>query len=154
MFAEYFHVNEADANMARIPDSVTDESAVYCDDMLSTRFMGAENANIPIGGTAAVFAQGPVGLMATAGRKLRGAGLIFAVESIPARQELARFYGADIIVDPAREDVGQRIVDLTDGRGVWAWPRRQSRPVCARAAACACSACCGSSRPGVWIRGG
>jgi threonine dehydrogenase-like Zn-dependent dehydrogenase len=118
VFAEYFHVNEADANMARIPDNVSDDAAVYCADMLSTGFMGAENANIPIGGTVAVFAQGPVGLMATAGAKLRGAGLIFAVESIPARQELARFYGADVIVDPTRDDVVQRIVELTGGRGV------------------------------------
>src|SRR5207237_9965015 len=50
--------------------------------------------------------------------KLRGAGLIFAVESVPARQELARFYGADIIVDPSREDVVQRIIEMTGGRGV------------------------------------
>jgi threonine dehydrogenase-like Zn-dependent dehydrogenase len=118
VFAEYFHVNEADANMARIPDNVSDDAAAYCCDMLSTGFMGAENANIPIGGTVAVFAQGPVGLMATAGAKLRGAGLIFAVESIPARKELARFYGADLIVDPTRDDVVQRIVELTGGRGV------------------------------------
>src|SRR6266702_7884781 len=76
VFAEYFHVNEADANMARIPASVPDEMAVYCADMLSTGFMGAENGNIPIGGTVAVFAEGPVGLMATVGAKLRGAGLI------------------------------------------------------------------------------
>src|SRR5205807_1325018 len=111
VFAEYFHVNEADANMAGIPDNVSDDAAAYCCDMLSTGFMGAENANIPIGGTVAVFAQGPVGLMATAGAKLRGAGLIFAVESIPARQKLARFYGADVIVDPTRDDVVQRIVE-------------------------------------------
>jgi isopropanol dehydrogenase (NADP+) len=118
VFAEYFHVNEADANMARIPDGVPDEAAVYCCDMLSTGFMGAENAHIPIGGTVAVFAQGPVGLMATAGARLRGAALIIAVESISARQELARFYGADVVIDPTREDVVQRILEITGGRGV------------------------------------
>ncbi len=118
VFAEYFHVNEADANIARIPDSVPDEAAVYCCDMLSTGFMGAENANIPIGGMVAIFAQGPVGLMATAGARLSGAGLIVAVESNPARHKLASFYGADIIVDPVREDVVQRIVEMTSGRGV------------------------------------
>jgi threonine dehydrogenase-like Zn-dependent dehydrogenase len=46
--------------------------AVYCCDMLSTGFMGAEHGNIPIGGTVAVLAQGPVGLMSTAGARLRG----------------------------------------------------------------------------------
>jgi isopropanol dehydrogenase (NADP+) len=81
VFAEYFHVNEADANVAKIPDAVPDDMAVYCCDMLSTGFMGAENGNIPIGGTVAVLAQGPVGLMSTAGARLRGAGLIIGVES-------------------------------------------------------------------------
>ena len=103
VFAEYFHVNEADANMARIPASVPDEMAVYCADMLSTGFMGAENGNIPIGGTVAVFAEGPVGLMATVGAKLRGAGLIIGVEVVQRRQDLARTYGADVIlISPKR----------------------------------------------------
>ncbi|MHB8599543.1 MAG: NAD(P)-dependent alcohol dehydrogenase [Ktedonobacteraceae bacterium] len=118
VFAEYFHVNEADANMALIPASVPDEVAVYCADMLSTGFMGAENGDIPIGGTVAVFAQGPLGLMVTVGAKMRGAGLIIGVESVPRRQELARIYGADVIVDFTREDVVQRILDLTNGQGV------------------------------------
>ncbi len=118
VFAEYFHVNEADANMALIPASVSDEAAVYCADMLTTGFMGAENGNIPIGGTVAVFAEGPVGLMATVGAKLRGAALIIGVEAVPRRQELARTYGADVIVDFSKEDVVQRILDLTDGQGV------------------------------------
>jgi isopropanol dehydrogenase (NADP+) len=118
VFAEYFHVNEADANMAHIPASVPDEMAVYCADMLSTGFMGAENGHIPIGGTVAVFAEGPVGLMATVGAKLRGAGLIIGVEAVPRRQELARAYGADAIADFSKEDVVQRILDLTDGQGV------------------------------------
>jgi isopropanol dehydrogenase (NADP+) len=118
VFAEYFHVNEGDANMAKIPDSVHDDVAVYCADMLSTGFMGAEKGNIPIGGTVAVLAQGPVGLMATAGAKLRGAGLIIGVESVPERQKLAHMYGADEIVDFTKEDVVDRIMELTDGEGV------------------------------------
>jgi isopropanol dehydrogenase (NADP+) len=118
IFAEYFHVNEADANMAKIPESVPDDMAVYCADMLSTGFMGAENGNIPIGGTVAVLAQGPVGLMCTAGAKLRGAGLIIGIESVPSRQKLAHVYGADEIVDFSKEDVIDRIRGLTDGDGV------------------------------------
>jgi threonine dehydrogenase-like Zn-dependent dehydrogenase len=118
VFAEYFHVNEADANMAKIPAAVPDETAVYCADMLSTGFMGAEYGNIPIGGTVAVIAQGPVGLMATAGARLRGAGFIIGVESVARRQKLARGYGADEIVDFSKEDVVERVLDLTDGKGV------------------------------------
>ena len=116
-FAEYFHVNEADANLAAIPGDVPDEAAVYCSDMMSTGFMAAERARIPLGGTVAVFAAGPVGLMAIAGARLCGAGLVIAVDSVPARQELARFYGADVVVDHTSEDAVARIHDLTDGRG-------------------------------------
>src|SRR5215472_5574289 len=118
VFADYFHVNEADANMAKVPDDVADEMAVYCCDMLSTGFMGAENGNIPMGGTVAIFAEGPVGLMATVGAKLRGAGLIIGVETVAKRQDLARQYGADVIVDFSREDPVERILALTDGVGV------------------------------------
>src|SRR5581483_2867125 len=81
--AEFFQVNDAQANLAPIPAGLPDEKAVYCADMLSTGFMGAEHANIPIGGTVAVFAQGPVGLMATVGARLLGAGLVIGVENVP-----------------------------------------------------------------------
>jgi threonine dehydrogenase-like Zn-dependent dehydrogenase len=118
VFADFFHVNEADANLAKIPDDVPDEKAVYCCDMLSTGFAAAEIGNIPIGGSVAIFAEGPVGLMATAGAKLRGAGLIIGVDSVPERQAMARHYGADEIVDNGTEDVVARILELTDGQGV------------------------------------
>ena len=116
--AEYFHVNNAPANLAPIPEGLPDEKAVYCADMLSTGFMGAEHANIPIGGTVAVFAQGPVGLMATVGARLLGAGLVIGVENVPQRQKLARMYGADEIVDFTKQDAVAAIMDLTGGQGV------------------------------------
>ena len=118
VFAEYFHVNEADANMALIPPDIPDDQAVYCCDMMSTGFMAAENAEIPIGGSAAIFALGPVGLMSIVGARLRGAGLVIGVDSIAKRQELARYYGADVIVDHTREDVVARVMKLTNGEGV------------------------------------
>ncbi|MCU4800894.1 NAD(P)-dependent alcohol dehydrogenase [Halobacteria archaeon HArc-gm2] len=117
-FAEYAHVNDADGNMAHIPDGVTDHEATYVADMLSTGFAGAENAAIPMGGTVAVFAQGPVGLMATKGAALQGAGEIIAVETMDNRKQLAREYGADQVVDFADVDPVEAIMDLTDGEGV------------------------------------
>jgi len=117
-FAEYFHVNNAEANLASIPDSVPDEAAVYTTDMMSTGFMGAEHGNIPIGGIVAVFAQGPVGLMATAGAKLMGAAQVIAIETIPKRQDMAKHFGADIVVDFKEEDPVEAIMNLTDGNGV------------------------------------
>ena len=116
--AEYFHVNRAQANLAPIPGTLADEQAVYCADMLSTGFVAAEHANIPTGGSVAVFAQGPVGLMATVGARLQGAGVVIAVESMPERQKLAKHYGADHVIDHRREDAVAAILRLTDGQGV------------------------------------
>lgn len=118
VFAEYFHVNRADANLAPIPDDVPDEAAVYCADMMSTGLVGAEHAAIPPGGTVAIFGQGPVGLMATASARLLGAGLVIAVESLPERKALARRYGADVVVDFRERDAVEAIRELTDGDGV------------------------------------
>ncbi len=117
-FAEYVHVNDADGNLAHIPDEVSDHEALYTTDMMSTGFAAAENADIPIGGTVAIFAQGPVGLMATKGASLQGAGTIIAVETVPKRKELAREYGADHVVDFAETDAVEEIMDVTDGVGV------------------------------------
>jgi threonine dehydrogenase-like Zn-dependent dehydrogenase len=80
--------------------------------------MAAENANIPPGGTVAVFALGPVGLMSVAGARMLGAGLIIGVDSVARRQELARSYGADVTVDFEKEDAVARIMELTGGEGV------------------------------------
>ena len=118
VFAEYFHVNDADANLAKIPNAVPDEAAVYATDMMSTGFIGAEQADIPLGGTVAIFAQGPVGLMATAGARLLGAGLVIAVDSKPNRLEAATKFGADEIVDFTKSDPVEHILELTDGKGV------------------------------------
>lgn len=113
--AEYFHVNDADYNLAPIPEGLADEAAVYACDMLSTGIIGSENAAIPVGGTVAIFAQGAVGLSATLGAKLRGAGLVITVEGIPNRQEMSRRFGADVVIDPASGNVAEQIIALTDG---------------------------------------
>jgi threonine dehydrogenase-like Zn-dependent dehydrogenase len=118
VFADFFLVNDAQANLAPIPDAVPDEKAVYATDMMSTGFMGAEHAAIPIGGTVAVFAQGPVGLMATVGARLLGAGLVITVEAVPRRKELSRHFGADQVIDFKEQDAVSEILRLTGGEGV------------------------------------
>jgi threonine dehydrogenase-like Zn-dependent dehydrogenase len=116
--AEYFVVPAAAANLTPIPDGVRDDQAVYTCDMLSTGFMGAEHAYLELGETVAIFAQGPVGLCATIGASLKGAGQIIAVESRPERQALAKRFGADVIVDFTKGDPVEQIMDLTGGQGV------------------------------------
>lgn len=116
--AEYFHVNDAEANLAPIPAEVSDEAAAYATDMMSTGFKGAENASIPLGGSGVVFGLGPVGLMAVAGARLLGAGILIAVDCVPARLQLAREYGADVTINFKEQDVIAEILKLTGGHGV------------------------------------
>lgn len=116
--AEFFHVNDAQANLAPIPDAIPDEAAVYTCDMMSTGLVGAEHGAIPAGGSVAVFGLGPVGLMAAAFARLLGAGLVIGVDRLPARQALARRFGADETIDVLTTDPVERILDLTDRQGV------------------------------------
>jgi alcohol dehydrogenase len=116
--AEYVLVPDAMANLAPVPDGLTDEEVLMCPDIMSTGFSGAESGKIRIGDTVAVFAQGPIGLCATAGAKLKGATTIIAVESVPARAEMSRRLGADHVVDFRAVDPVAEIMRLTDGRGV------------------------------------
>lgn len=116
--AEYLVVPSAQANLARIPDDVTDEQAVLLADIASTGFSGAESGGVKLGDSVAVFAQGPIGLCATAGAKLMGASLIIGVDMDPVRREVALRMGADVVIDPSAVDVVEEIKRLTDGVGV------------------------------------
>jgi threonine dehydrogenase-like Zn-dependent dehydrogenase len=118
VFADYFLVNNADANLAPIPDQISDEAACYATDMVSTGFAGAEAATIPLGGSVAIYGQGPVGLMAAAGARLQGAGQVITVDKRANRLALSRFYGADTTIDFTEEDPDEAIMDLTRGVGV------------------------------------
>lgn len=88
--AEYVLVPDAQANLAPIPDGLSDESVLMCPDIMSTGFKGAENANIKIGDMVAVFAQGPIGLCATAGARLLGASVIIAIDGNDDRLAIAK----------------------------------------------------------------
>jgi alcohol dehydrogenase len=116
--AEYLLVPSAQANLAKIPDELTDEQVVLLADIASTGIAAAESADLQIGDTAAVFAQGPIGLCATAGAKLKGASLIVAVESDPVRTRMSKRMGADIVLNQNEVDVVAEIKRLTGGKGV------------------------------------
>lgn len=117
-WAEYLLVPDARANLAPIPEQLTDEDVILVPDILSTGLAGAENGNVRIGDSVAIFAQGPTGLCATLGARLRGAGLIIAVDHVPERLEMARRFGANVLIDHTVQDAVAIIRRLTDGRGV------------------------------------
>jgi alcohol dehydrogenase len=116
--AEYLLVPHAQANMAKIPAELADEQVVLLADIASTGFSASESGAVQLGDSVAVFAQGPIGLCATVGARLKGAGLIVAVESDPIRMAMSKRMGADVVLDFHKQDVIEAIRKLTSGRGV------------------------------------
>jgi alcohol dehydrogenase len=113
--AEYVLVPNAQANLAKIPDALTDEQVVLLSDIASTGISGAESGKVKIGDSVVVFAQGPIGLCATVGARLMGAGLVVGVDGDPNRLEMSRRMGADVALDFRECDVVEEIKKLTGG---------------------------------------
>jgi alcohol dehydrogenase len=116
--AEYLLVPNAQANLAKIPDDVTDDQVVLLADIASTGISGAESGGVRIGDTVAVFAQGPIGLCAALGAKLMGAAVVIGVDGDDDRIAMARKMGVDIVLDYRTVDVVDEIRRLTGGTGV------------------------------------
>ena len=113
--AEYVLVHDAQANLAKIPAGLSDEEVLLCPDIMSTGFSAAERGHVRLGDAVAVFAQGPIGLCATAGARLAGASLVIGVDSVPSRLEAARRMGADVVLNFKEQDVVAEIKRLTGG---------------------------------------
>jgi threonine dehydrogenase-like Zn-dependent dehydrogenase len=113
--AEYLLVPNAQANLAKIPDELTDEQVVLLADIASTGFSGAESGQIKIGDSVVVFAQGPIGLCATAGARLMGAALVIGVDGDTNRLSMARRMGADVVLDYRECNVVDEVKKLTGG---------------------------------------
>jgi threonine dehydrogenase-like Zn-dependent dehydrogenase len=116
--AEYVLIPDATANLAPVPDELSDEQVLMCPDIMSTGFGGAESGRIRIGDAVAVFAQGPIGLCATVGARLSGATRIFAVDGVPERLRMALRLGADEAINYKERDPVATILEATGGRGV------------------------------------
>lgn len=118
VFAEYFHVNDADGNMAILPESIDDASGVMLCDMMPTGFHGVELADVQFGDKVLVIGIGPVGLMSVAGAAIRGASEIYAVGSRPNCIEIAKDYGATHIINYKNGSIEDQVMKLTNGKGV------------------------------------
>jgi threonine dehydrogenase-like Zn-dependent dehydrogenase len=115
--AEYAVVPHAQANLAAIPESLSDEDVLLLADIASTGFSAAESGKVRLGDMVAVFAQGPIGLCATLGARLMGASQITVVDADPDRLRMALRFGATTAI-PADRDPVQEIRELTRGAGV------------------------------------
>lgn len=118
VFGEYFHVNDADGNLAHLPDSLSPAEACMLSDMIPTGFHGVELADVKFGDTVLVIGIGPVGLMSVAGANLRGAARIIAVGTRPNCIEVAKEYGAKEFINYKDGDIAEQVMELTNGKGV------------------------------------
>lgn len=118
VFSEFFNVNDADGNLAKLPEGMDPAAACMLSDMVPTGFHGVELAGIEFGDSVCVIGIGPVGLMSVAGTSLRGASKIFAVGSRPNCVEAAKDYGANEIINYKDGDIAKQILDKTCGMGV------------------------------------
>jgi len=118
VFAERFHVNDADGNLAHLPDGIDPADACMLSDMVPTGFHGVELANVQFGDKVVVIGIGPVGLMAVAGAALRGASNLYAVGSRANCIQVAKEYGATDIINYREGDIVEQVMDKTHGEGV------------------------------------
>ncbi len=118
VFGEYFHVNDADGNLALLPDNISPAEACMLSDMVPTGFHGVELANVQFGDTVLVIGIGPVGLMAVAGANFRGASRIIGVGTRPNCIEVAKAYGATDIVSYKDGDIADQVLEMTNNKGV------------------------------------
>ena len=114
--AEYLRVPYADVGPIKVPEGLTDEQVLFLSDIFPTGYMGAEFCEIKGGETIAVFGCGPVAQFSIRSAFLLGAERVIAIDTVPERLKLAEAAGA-ITIDFMKEDVYDRIQELTHGRG-------------------------------------
>lgn len=115
--AEYVLIPHAQANLALVPDLLSDEQVLLLTDIASTGFAAAESGNIQLGDRVAIFAQGPIGLCATIGAKLLGAAEIIVVDPDRNRLKMATHFGATQTLLP-HAGIAASIKEITEGEGV------------------------------------
>jgi threonine dehydrogenase-like Zn-dependent dehydrogenase len=115
--AEYVRVPFADVGALKVPEGVRDEQALFLSDVFPTGYMAAENCDIERGDTVAVWGCGPVGQFAIKSAWMLGAGRVVAIDEVPERLDMARTHGNAEIIDFSKEDVYERLMEMTGGRG-------------------------------------
>ena len=116
--AEYVRVPFADNSTHAIPVGMDDESALMLADILPTGYeVGVINGGVRPGDTVAVIGAGPIGLAAILGARLFSPAHIVAIDLADSRLEAAKQFGADVLINPSREDAVAHVLSLTGGLG-------------------------------------
>jgi len=115
--AELLRVPQAHYGPIKVPEGPSDERFIYLSDVLPTSWQAVEYAEIPDGGSVAVFGLGPIGQMSARIAKHRGAARVFGIDLVPERLALAERHGIETIDIEEVEDIADALRERTDGRG-------------------------------------
>jgi alcohol dehydrogenase len=115
--AEQVRVPFADRSVYKLPDTVSNESALLLADILPTSYeVGTLAGQVSPGDTVVIVGAGPIGLAAITTSRLFSPSSVIVIESAPARQKAALDHGADLVFGPD-DDVVATIKELTGGLG-------------------------------------
>ena len=115
--AEYLRVPQAQFGPIKVPEGPSDDRFVYLSDILPTSWQAVAYANIPKGGSIAVYGLGPIGQLCTRIAALQSAERVFGVDLVPERLEMAHRHGIEVVDANQVDDVPAYLIDQTDGRG-------------------------------------
>ena len=115
--AEYLRVPQAHYGPIKVPEGPPDERFLYLSDVLPTAWQAVAYADVPKGGTLAVYGLGPIGQMCVRVARHLGVERVIGVDLVPERNELARRYGAEIVEWSDDAAVTGELLELTKGRG-------------------------------------
>ncbi|HEX6641787.1 MAG TPA: zinc-dependent alcohol dehydrogenase [Thermoanaerobaculia bacterium] len=115
--AEYLRVPFADVGPLKIPEGIPDEKVLFLSDVFPTGYFAADIAEIEDGDTVVVWGGGPVGQFAIQSAWMLGAGRVILVERVPERIAMAEKYGRAEVINFDEEDVYDKLMELTKGRG-------------------------------------
>jgi threonine dehydrogenase-like Zn-dependent dehydrogenase len=115
--AEYLRVPHADVGPIKIESGISDEKVLFLSDIFPTGYMAAENCGIEPGDTVAVWGCGPVGQFAIKSAWMFNAGRVIAIDRVPERLAMARAHGRAETIDFSKDNVYDRLQEMTRGRG-------------------------------------
>jgi threonine dehydrogenase-like Zn-dependent dehydrogenase len=115
--AEYLRVPQAHFGPIKVPHEQADERFLYLSDILPTAWQAVAYAEVPKGGSIAVFGLGPVGQLCTRIARHQGAETVIGIDRVPERIEMARRHGVEVLDTRDHDDVAGAVVELTEGRG-------------------------------------
>jgi alcohol dehydrogenase len=114
--AEYARVPFAETSTYKLPESVTDEQALYLADILPTGYeVGVLNGKVQPGDVVAIVGAGPIGLSALLCARLYTPAKVVVIDQVEGRRAHALEFGADVVVAP--EYAADVIAGLTGSAG-------------------------------------